>query len=280
MYEGEWVNGKLHGHGKVTFPNQDTYEGQFKYGKKHGNGRLTCGSITYEGRFRNDSKHGNGTLTNSDGRIMFKGTWRNGTKHEGKKTYPSGKYYDGSWYRNKKHGFGKEETTNGTSYTGQYVLGKRNGHGCMDWPSGDSFDGYWQADKMVFVLSKVYVGQFKRGVHSGQGEMTCASDIYRGGWKKGLRHGYGMLKEDSGIVYSGLWFNGEKDDRMSKELSLAHISAHLDFLLKGEHPSCVTISSTDKRALALCMKSHAFSFVRREMNVVPTITRDYGRDKN
>ena len=37
---GTWVDGKLHGHGSMTFRNGDHYTGNFKHGKRHGQGKL------------------------------------------------------------------------------------------------------------------------------------------------------------------------------------------------------------------------------------------------
>lgn len=37
-YEGEKVEGLLHGKGKYTFPNGAIYEGDFQYGNFHGEG--------------------------------------------------------------------------------------------------------------------------------------------------------------------------------------------------------------------------------------------------
>ena len=36
FYEGDWINDKKEGNGKVVTAEGDTYEGEFKNGKKHG----------------------------------------------------------------------------------------------------------------------------------------------------------------------------------------------------------------------------------------------------
>lgn len=39
-YQGEWYNGKMHGHGLFNYANGDIYEGTFSEGKRHGH--ATC----------------------------------------------------------------------------------------------------------------------------------------------------------------------------------------------------------------------------------------------
>ena len=59
-HEGEWVNDAQHGHGLETFPT-GSYDGNFVNGKKEGFGRLKVENDgTYEGEFVNDMFHGQG----------------------------------------------------------------------------------------------------------------------------------------------------------------------------------------------------------------------------
>lgn len=62
-YEGDWVDGIIHGHGKYTYSDGAVYEGTWVEGKMQGKGKLTneYGNI-YEGEFYNDLKHGFGVL--------------------------------------------------------------------------------------------------------------------------------------------------------------------------------------------------------------------------
>lgn len=55
IYEGDFVNCKMHGIGKITLPNGDVYEGHMANGVKHGQGKHTCkdGKV-YEGIWRNN----------------------------------------------------------------------------------------------------------------------------------------------------------------------------------------------------------------------------------
>jgi len=44
LYEGEYKNGKKHGHGKVTWKNGKVYEGMWKDGVKNGQGKMKLGT--------------------------------------------------------------------------------------------------------------------------------------------------------------------------------------------------------------------------------------------
>ena len=39
MYEGEWVDGNIHGKGKYYYQNGSTYEGDYNMNKRHGYGQ-------------------------------------------------------------------------------------------------------------------------------------------------------------------------------------------------------------------------------------------------
>ena len=43
VYEGNWVQGKMFGKGKLTSQNGDIYIGEFKYNKRNGKGTLKKG---------------------------------------------------------------------------------------------------------------------------------------------------------------------------------------------------------------------------------------------
>ena len=61
VYEGQWENGKKHGHGKSTDEDTYVYEGQWENGEKHGQGQGTCyydGKVIYDGQWENGKKHG------------------------------------------------------------------------------------------------------------------------------------------------------------------------------------------------------------------------------
>jgi len=115
-YEGDLVNGKAHGKGKLSWQNnQNVYEGDFVKDKMTGKGKITYYNIhggvrwIYEGDFVNGEEHGNGIQYNSIGQIEQKGRWRNGFFKESilkniiekikQKKQPKGKLEDEAYWK-------------------------------------------------------------------------------------------------------------------------------------------------------------------------------------
>eukprot|EP01006_Ploeotia_vitrea_P053660 TRINITY_DN67806_c2_g1_i1.p1 TRINITY_DN67806_c2_g1~~TRINITY_DN67806_c2_g1_i1.p1 ORF type:complete len:180 (+),score=29.11 TRINITY_DN67806_c2_g1_i1:331-870(+) len=83
VYEGDWLNDKLHGQGVVTFSSENRYEGEFKAGMRCGKGTYTWKSgAEYTGSWKNDTKHGHGRYKYADGTV-FEGEFEMGI-HAGK----------------------------------------------------------------------------------------------------------------------------------------------------------------------------------------------------
>jgi len=67
-YEGEYLKGKRHGHGKLTRATMDgelVYEGAFEHGVRSGQGRLKLGEYTFEGMWKDGQPFGRGTESHS-----------------------------------------------------------------------------------------------------------------------------------------------------------------------------------------------------------------------
>ncbi|KER20966.1 hypothetical protein T265_15199 [Opisthorchis viverrini] len=82
QYEGNLMNGRLHGWGKFTWEASGiTYTGQFVNSQISGNGRMEWpdGSY-YEGGFLQGKRHGTGTYHHPSG-ITYRGEWLDGKKH-------------------------------------------------------------------------------------------------------------------------------------------------------------------------------------------------------
>ncbi len=82
-YFGEVKNGKPHGKGKLTYPdNGGKYEGQWKNGKYHGKGKLNYGGKQgeYIGEFKNGKCDGYGEFKQR-GVQKYSGNWKNGKYH-------------------------------------------------------------------------------------------------------------------------------------------------------------------------------------------------------
>merc|ERR1719284_2219251 len=75
-FEGDWVNGKMHGHGKYQYADGGVYEGDWYDGKMHGKGiYIFPNGNTYDGEWVNDMKEGYGTLTYQNGE-KYDGYWK------------------------------------------------------------------------------------------------------------------------------------------------------------------------------------------------------------
>ena len=119
-FEGEYLNGKMHGKGKEYY---DT-KSNITYQLKNGNGVVkeydNYGVLLFEGEYLNGEKNGKGKEYNNYGELLFEGEYLN----------------------NKKHGKGKEYGN--LKFEGEYFQGKRwNGNGCEDNFSGEYLNGKW-----------------------------------------------------------------------------------------------------------------------------------------
>ena len=66
-YEGEFVNGTLHGKGKVFWTDGNRYEGDFANGKLDGQGVYTWADGSwYAGSFKDDALYGKGKIYSED----------------------------------------------------------------------------------------------------------------------------------------------------------------------------------------------------------------------
>ena len=102
-YEGEKVNGKMHGKGISRYANGDVYEGDFKDDMRNGKGiyRYASGNV-YEGDFKDDKKNGTGIFRFANGNV-----------------------YEGDFKDDKIHGKGIIRYANGNVYKGDFKDGKR-----------------------------------------------------------------------------------------------------------------------------------------------------------
>ncbi|MCL1865737.1 MAG: hypothetical protein FWF73_08005 [Spirochaetes bacterium] len=63
----------------LTYPDGSKYAGQVEDGKANGEGTMTYDLMgKYVGEWKDDKMHGQGTLYDSYGRILQKGTFRDG----------------------------------------------------------------------------------------------------------------------------------------------------------------------------------------------------------
>ncbi|XP_006871840.1 PREDICTED: MORN repeat-containing protein 1 [Chrysochloris asiatica] len=170
-YEGEWKEGKKHGHGKLLFKDGSYYEGDFVDGEITGKGRRhwALSGNTYSGQFVLGEPHGQGVMQYGAGG-RYEGAFSHGTREgHGLLVDQEGQVYQGSFHNHKRHGHGQMLFRNGDQYEGDWVLDQRQGHGVLSCTDGSTYEGQWYSD-----------------VFSGQGRVAHCS----------------------GVVYDGMWING------------------------------------------------------------------------
>lgn len=102
-WEGDCLDGKAHGYGKLT---------------KYKNGEYES---TYEGEYKNGIREGKGTFTHKDGSVA-KGTFVNGQLMGfGTKIGDDGYKYEGELVNYRKHGKGTFQFPNGAKFEGFFV---------------------------------------------------------------------------------------------------------------------------------------------------------------
>lgn len=120
---------------------------------------------------------------------------------------------------------------------------KKSGEGTWTFPGGDFVKGFFKEDELVegmyvsngfeyrggfldfkmhgkgkleFKDGKVYEGDFKEGLMTGEGELVNGNKIYKGGFRRGKQHGIGVYLPTgkNGQGYRGRWRNGKRIEWM------------------------------------------------------------------
>jgi hypothetical protein len=133
-YDGELVNGKREGNGKMIYKDGNAYEGKWEQDDK------ISGKMIYE---------------NGD---VYDGEWEGDQRKLGKMIYENGDVYDGEWrgdwMDNDKYGDGKMIYQNGDVYDGEWKFGTKYGHGKMIYKNGEVYEGKWENDQIGPVVKE------------------------------------------------------------------------------------------------------------------------------
>lgn len=132
IYKGNWRDDKKNGEGHYSYPTDNEngilyYDGYWIDGVKHGHGKMVWSDGDYyEGNWMDDDRHGKGTYVS--GNTRYEGTWENDIR-QGLfiETYiPSGYYKKGRYINGKKEGEWNSYDNNGKpTFTDQYRNGKQ-----------------------------------------------------------------------------------------------------------------------------------------------------------
>lgn len=168
--KGDCYNGK----GIYLFPDGGKYEGQWVQGRMHGKGTYYFKDAWLRGYWRNSQltkvlkhseekrydlrkpeteelyrcvsgncKNGYGTYRYSYGEYV--GYWSNGMRHgSGDFYWENGDHYLGQWKNDEMSGRGFFETADGEKFKGTWQNGKRKGKGTLWKPDGAVIQGTWK----------------------------------------------------------------------------------------------------------------------------------------
>ena len=216
VYDGEYVDGRLHGKAIYIDGDGNKYKGDWHKGKRHGYGIYTSpNGSKYRGQWKDGIKHGSGEDTDTDGFIL-KGNFVNGyLENDGILFYPNkGIAYEGEFKKSRFHGLGEAFRGDGMKvYSGTFKHGKYNGYGNFYMENGGYYYGYWKdglrhtghGEKVETGLEDEEIDEeeFKTGEFRDENGW-----VYHGEWIHGKRHGKGKLYDENGhLVFEGQFVN-------------------------------------------------------------------------
>ena len=149
-YDGELLDGKMHGLGTLIIKDKSKYIGEFKNNLYHGQGTFTSNEgDKYVGEWKDGEMDGKGTFTKPDGE-QYVGEWKDG-EMEGKGTFtkPNGEQYVGEFKKSKKHGKGSYLFSFGEKYVGEYKNDVYDGQGTFTKPNGEKKSGLFKYGKFI-----------------------------------------------------------------------------------------------------------------------------------
>jgi hypothetical protein len=115
VYSGDWVRGRRHGRGKLSFLDGSFYRGEFRDDQMWGKGIYVDATdgTQYDGEWYKNMRQGFGTLIDGLGTI-----------------------YHGEFWANMKHGPGQQHNLDGSVYNGKWEGNLVKGTGTVNLPVG------------------------------------------------------------------------------------------------------------------------------------------------
>lgn len=198
IYEGDVLNGMLHGTGSLKWIDGTIYEGEFQFNQITGEGTYHwMDGSSYTGQVLDSLRSGFGTFRQKD--VVYEGYWVKGLRHgKGELKYISGTCYKGDFENGQKQGFGRIDYPTGNFYEGEWYQNQKSGSGIMFWRS----------------LNEKYIGQWSNNLQNGfgthllleeRGEGKFLRNRYEGFWVNGCREGFGNFYYANGTKYEGEW---------------------------------------------------------------------------
>jgi hypothetical protein len=241
-YYGALRNGKLHGEGRIEWPNDSSYEGSFAEGLMAGRGRLRFpNGDVYDGEWRDGMMSGQGELVYTDGR-RYRGSFvRDDFEGKGRHENPDGEIHEGDFTKGEFTGSGTYTRRDGTRYEGGFLKWRLHGKGRFSAPNGIVYEGTFVNGDLDGKGTQSgpqglrYSGEFKAWRFHGQGELRLPNgDVYRGAFANGIYDGqgtltYGKPRPDGSTQQSGVWRYGmlEAEQREQRRLAAANAETAL-----------------------------------------------------
>lgn len=181
--EGNLVDGKFEGFGKLTKANRESYTGMFSNNFGLGYGRYKHTDGTYQwGRFLDDKVVGLVREKSLDG-CEYIGNVKGGRKHGvGIVILSAGDTYFGDWKKGEATGFGFYLDKDGRLYEGHLKKGIPNGYGRYRFHNGEEF-----------------IGNIKNSVLEGKGIWIYQDgSMFEGIFKNNSMEGDGIIHQNNG----------------------------------------------------------------------------------
>ncbi len=151
IYNGQTKDHIPHGHGKMTYLNDDyffEYEGDFVEGNEEGKGRQVTADGVYVGEFVGGSAKGSGRFifsgnsSFSEGDVC-EGTFDNVAEGQCVMHYANGDTYEGSFKGGFPYGLGKLTYADDSVYEGEFDE-VPSGYGKLTYSDGSFFEGQFE----------------------------------------------------------------------------------------------------------------------------------------
>ncbi|XP_055595191.1 alsin homolog [Uranotaenia lowii] len=180
IYEGDFIQGKYEGYGKLKSISWHTshyfkYRGYFRGDKYNGFGALTTSSYQYNGDFVNDAKEGFGVVDDTLNGIKYIGMFTNDRKHgSGILITTNGTYYAGLFSNDMlvSSADGLAIFPNGTYYQGELTIDGPCGKGIFYYPEKEMPSETFELDDRNVKMS----GHTLSGSFSGTWETVKVSN--------------------------------------------------------------------------------------------------------
>eukprot|EP01061_Rhynchopus_euleeides_P015078 TRINITY_DN25893_c0_g3_i1.p1 TRINITY_DN25893_c0_g3~~TRINITY_DN25893_c0_g3_i1.p1 ORF type:complete len:415 (+),score=109.46 TRINITY_DN25893_c0_g3_i1:99-1247(+) len=148
VYEGNWNNDMMEGHGKMMLKSGNIYEGEFSRNRFEGRGvlRWRNGKV-YTGTMRSGNMSGKGKLVSKDGE--YEGDfYHNEFFGHGKMTFANGDVYEGEWKQDMMWGQGCLRSTDSTQFDGTFYKNQKHGRILRTDPKNKVYSERYEHDQL------------------------------------------------------------------------------------------------------------------------------------